>query len=67
MDMNRLRYFMGKHGDNQAELAKALQLPQSALSARMNGHTEFRQNEMDIIRKRYDLSADELQAIFFAT
>jgi len=67
MDMHKLRYFMGVNGDNQAGLAKALGLPQSALSARMNGHTEFRQREIDEIRKRYDLTADDLQEIFFAS
>lgn len=66
VNMNLLRYFMGEHGDKQSDLAKALDLPQSALSARMNGKTDFRKNEMEIIRKRYSLSAEDLQAIFFA-
>ena len=67
MDMNMLRYHMGKHGDTQADLAQAIGLQQPALSARMNGHTDFRKDEMNAIRKRYDLSADEMQAIFFAS
>lgn len=67
MDMHKLKYFMGMNGDTQADLAKALGLPQSALSARMNGHTAFRQDEINEIRKRYDLTADELQHIFFTT
>lgn len=65
--MHKLKYFMGMNGDTQADLAKALGLPQSALSARMNGHTAFRQDEINEIRKRYDLTADELQHIFFTT
>ena len=67
MDMNLLRYFMSSHGDKQSDLAKALKLPQSALSARMNGHTSFRQTEMNAIRKRYSLSAEDVLAIFFAS
>ena len=67
MDMNLLKYFMGRHGDNQAELAKALGLPQSALSERMNGRRSFRQNEMDTIRKRYGLTAQDMQNVFFAS
>ena len=67
MDMNMLRYFMGKHGDTQADLAQAIGLQQPALSARMNGHIDFRKDEMNAIRKRYDLTAEEMQAIFFAS
>ena len=67
MDMNLLRYFMGNHGDTQLDLAKALGLPQSALSARMNGKIDFRKNEMDKIRNRYNLDAEKMQQIFFAS
>ena len=67
MNKNLLRYFMSRHGDNQATLAKALNMPQSALSARMNGKTEFRRLEMLAIWKRYSLTADEMLAIFFAS
>ena len=67
MDMNLLRYYMGSHGDNQATLAKALGMQQSALSARMNGKTDFRKTEMETIRKRYELDAETMQAIFFAS
>lgn len=66
VNINLLRYFMSEHGDKQSDLANALNLPQSALSARMNGKTDFRKLEMDIIRKRYSLSAEDMQAVFFA-
>ena len=66
MNMNLLRYFMGINGDNQTTLAEALGMQQSALSARMNGKTDFRKNEMEAIRKRYDLDAEKMQEIFFA-
>ena len=65
VDMNLLRYFMRKNGDKQSDLARAIKLPQSALSARMNGKVSFRQTEMNAIRKRYSLSADNMMAIFF--
>ena len=67
VNINLLRYFMSNHGDKQSDLASVLNLPQSALSARMNGKTDFRQKEMEAIRKRYGLSADDMQAIFFAS
>lgn len=66
VNMNLLRYFMGKNGDRQSDLAKALNIPQSALSARMNGKTDFRSSEMKIIWKRYSLNAEDMLAIFFA-
>ena len=67
VDMNLLRYFMRKNGDKQSDLARAIKLPQSALSARMNGKVSFRQTEMNAIRKRYSLSADNVMAIFFVS
>ena len=67
IDKNLLKFFMGKHGDTQTDLARAINMPQSALSLRMNGHVDFRKNEMEAIRKRYDLTAEQMQEIFFAT
>ncbi len=66
MNKNLLRYFMSVNGDNQTTLAEALGMQQSALSARMNGKTDFRKNEMEAIRKRYKLDAEKMQEIFFA-
>lgn len=67
MDKNLLRYIMAKNGDRQEDLAKAIGIPQSALSCRLNGKCSFRQDEMNIIRKRYELTAEEMESIFFAT
>lgn len=66
MNKNLLRYFMSVNGDNQTTLAEALGMQQSALSTRMNGKTDFRKNEMEVIRKRYNLDAEKMQEIFFA-
>lgn len=57
---------MVKHNDTQSKLAEAMGMAQSALSARINGKIEFRQNEINFIRKRYDLSEQETVDIFFA-
>lgn len=67
MDTALLTYHMKKNGDKQEDLAKALGFSSgSALSARMNGHVEFRKNEIDFIMARYNLTADDMQRIFFA-
>ena len=57
--------FMVKNGDTQQKLAKDMCIAQSALSARINGKTDFRQNEINYIRKRYGLSDRETVDIFF--
>ena len=66
MDASLFRYHMDRNGDTQGTLAEALGLSQSGLSNRINGHVSFRQNEMNMIRERYHLSADDIQRIFFA-
>ena len=61
-----LKVAMLKNNDTQLKLAEALHLPASAVSERINGKRDFRQNEMDIIKKRYNLTPEEMVAIFFA-
>ena len=58
--------YMVKNGDTLATLAEAIGLPQSAISARINGKILFRQDEINSIRKRWDLSDSETVDIFFA-
>lgn len=66
MNKNKLRAKMVEHGDTQADLAKALFISVSNLSLRINGRVDFRQSEIDLIKKRYNLSAEDLDLIFFA-
>lgn len=54
-----------KNKDTQTKLAEDMGLPQSALSARINGKTEFRQNEIYFFMKRWNLSDQETVDIFF--
>ena len=64
MNTAMLKAVMVQNGDTQTKLAKEMNMVQSALSARINGHVEMRQNEMNFIRKRYNLS-DEMTALIF--
>ena len=59
------RTHMLKNNDTQEKLADAMSIAQSALSMRINGKIEFRQNEINFIRKRYKLSDQETVDIFF--
>ena len=66
MNTAKLKSIMILHGETQSALADAMGLPQSALSARMNGKYDFRQNEINFIRKRYALTDEQTVEIFFA-
>ena len=65
MNSKLFKIHMIRNNDTQAILAEVLDLPQSAISARINGKTEFRQNEINTIRKRWDLSNEDTVDIFF--
>lgn len=66
MDRDLLHSVVIAHGDNLTKLAEAMGLAQSALSNRVNGKVEFRQAEIGYIKRRYGLTADEIDRIFFA-
>ena len=62
-----LRSIMILHDDNNDLLAAALGITPQRLSAKMNetGGAEFTQGEIRIIKKRYNLTAEQIDAIFF--
>ena len=66
MKRNLLYSVIVGHGDTMSTLAEAMGLPLSALSNRMHGKVEFRQNEILFIKRRYHLTAEETERIFFA-
>lgn len=65
MNTNKLKGKIRENGDTQAVLAAALGISLSNLNDKINGKVSFRQNEIAAIRSRYDLSAAEVDAIFF--
>jgi transcriptional regulator with XRE-family HTH domain len=65
MNTNELKAAMKRNDDTQEKLAEALGLQVSGVSERVNGKIEFRRSEINTIRERYKLSAEETIKIFF--
>ena len=65
MNKSMMKSVIVRNNDTQAALAQALNLPQSAISNRINGKIDFRISEIQCIRKRYKLTAQETEDIFF--
>lgn len=66
MNSRMLRSVMVLHGDTNNALAEALGITPQSLSDKINERgTEFKQGEIAKIRDRYDLSADQVEQIFF--
>jgi DNA-binding transcriptional regulator YiaG len=58
---------MALHGDTNKDLAELLGITEQSVSAKINeSNTEFKQGEIAKIRDRYGLTADQVEAIFFA-
>lgn len=67
MNKNKLKAKMMEHGDSCNELAKYLGIHRSCLSAKMNRYrgAEFTQSEIDAMIKRYNMTNEDVVAIFF--
>ena len=65
MNKAGIRSEMAKHNDTLERLAEALDMQVSGLSARINGHIDFRAGEICAIVRRYDLSPQATMDIFF--
>lgn len=63
-DSHLLRFFIEKNGDTIGELAAHLEIQRSTLSAKINNRRDFRQTEMFMIGRRYNLSMDTFAKIF---
>ena len=68
MNKNYLEAVMKRHGDNCGILSEYLGIARGTFSAKINetNGAEFTQGEIIKIRQRYNLSAEELDEIFFA-
>lgn len=66
MNKRKFKAAMILHGDNGGTVAEALNVSPQTVSAKLNNKAEFTQNEMRILKDRWNLSADEVDEIFFA-
>lgn len=67
MNKAALKSVMVLHGDGNKELAECLGISEQSVSAKINENgTEFKQGEIAKIIERYNLTAEQIEAIFFA-
>lgn len=67
MNAPLLRSFMVLDGDTNQTLAAYLGITPQSLSDKINERgTEFKQSEIAKIKDRYNLTAEQVEAIFFA-
>lgn len=68
MNPDLLKSFIVRNADTQEGLAKALGISLSNLNAKINGTgASFRQTEIAAIKSRYHMSAEDVDAVFFAS
>lgn len=60
-----LKAVMTLYGDRQEDLAAAMKVSPTTLSAKINGDVEFKGSEIEFIAVRYMLNAEDLRRIFF--
>lgn len=67
LNKNLLESVMKLHGDTGGTLAESLHIARSTFSAKINetNGAEFTQNEIRIIKEKYNLSAEQVNDIFF--
>lgn len=67
MNKAMLRSIMTLHGDTNKDLADYLGISEQSLCNKINENgTEFKQGEIKLIKIRYNLTADQVDLIFFA-
>ena len=66
MNKEKLKSVMALHGHKNKDLADLLGISEQSVSCKINENgTEFKQGEIRIIKDRYNLSPEEVDAIFF--
>lgn len=63
---NKLLAKMIEKGISKTEMASALGVDAATLYRKLNGASDFKRQEIEIIRNRLKLTVNEAEAIFFA-
>lgn len=67
MNRSMLKSIMALHDDTIRDLADYLGITPNSVSNKINENgTEFKQGEIAMIKERYNLSADQVDDIFFS-
>lgn len=67
MNSLMLRSVMVMHGDTNKDLAELLGISEQSVSNKINERgTEFRQGEIAKIKEKYNLTAGQVEDIFFS-
>ena len=68
MNKNELVSVMKKHGDRNEDIAKYIGIVPQTFSYKLNGTNgaSFTQKEIQKIKEKYNLSAEQIDTIFFA-
>lgn len=67
MNKELLRSVMVLHGDTNKDLAVYLGISEQSVSNKINENgTEFKKGEIAKIKKRYNLTSEQVDLIFFA-
>ncbi|MGP2527456.1 XRE family transcriptional regulator [Acidaminococcus sp. LBK-2] len=65
MNKNKLRAVMVLNDDTVRSLSAAMGMARQTFYSKMNGASDFKQSEIGFIQKRYDLTAENVNEIFF--
>ena len=63
---HRFREELEKRGGSLEEVADTIGVTYQTLSKKMNEHVQFTRNELFLIKIKYNLSADDMDYIFFS-
>lgn len=62
----KLREQIDRHNDKLESLASYLNITYQTLSKKMNEHVDFTRSEIMKIKQRYNLTAEQVDQIFFS-